>query len=126
MPELNDLMNTLEGAKLLMEALTNQPQQLTRDLDQVLRALQGGRSSIVVEIPWGEKREGEVHDRHQILLMRLEGPRVFFINALKNPDPVGSIIRGRGPDRRVEPKGEESMALDAFRALFTQQGQAML
>ena len=54
----------------------------------------------------------------------------FRIAAAFDVDPqrVGATIegQGKGPQRRIEAMGEESMAVDRFRALFDREGKAML
>jgi hypothetical protein len=91
-------------------------------------ALKRGEKQLLVEVPWGEVRGGETHERHQLILTRLEAGRVYFINALHTDAPVGATIegQGRGPQRRVEAMGEESMAVDRFRALFERGGKGLL
>lgn len=120
--------NSIEQAQALFSALTNEPTHLTRSADEVLQRLQAGAKDILVEVLWGEERAGEVHDRHQIILTRVSADRVYFINALKSHQAPGSVIQGlgKGPERRVEPSGEESMKLERFVQLFEQGGKAMI
>jgi hypothetical protein len=120
--------NTIEQAQRLYEAINNRRTRLTTQVEEVVQALKRGESQLLVELPWGEVRNGETHDRHQLILTRLEAGRVFFINALHTNAPAGATIegQGKGPQRRIEPMGEESMAVDRFRAVFERGGKAML
>lgn len=120
--------NTIEQAQRLYEAVNNRPTRLTSSAEEVVQALKRGESQILTELPWGEVRHGETHERHQVILTRVEAGRVFFINALHTNAPAGVTIegQGKGPQRRIEAMGEESMALDRFRALFERGGKAML
>lgn len=120
--------SSIEDAKRLYQAILPQPLRLTDLMGDLAGALRAGERNILVELPWGERRAGERHDRHLVIIKRVADQRVFFVNALKNPDPVGATIAGpdRGPTRRVEPGGEESMPLEAFSALFAQGGRAMI
>ena len=118
--------NSIEQAQQLWAALTNQATQLSTDAQQVLAALRAGQAQVLVEVPWGEVRDGETHETHQLILKRLEGDRVYFINALKGNEPVGAVIEGRGPRRRVEAGGLESMTVAEFGALFEFGGKGML
>jgi hypothetical protein len=121
-------LNTIEHAKRMYEAVTNRPTRLTTSVDDVLAALKRGESQILVELPWGEVRAGETHERHQVILMRLAQSRVYFVNALHADAPVGATLdgQGKGPQRRVEALGEESMALDRFTELFKRGGKGLL
>ena len=120
--------NGIEQAKRLYEAVMGRPTHLSASVDEVLAALERGEKQLLVEVPWGEVRDGETHERHQLILTRLEAGRVYFVNALHATAPVGTTLEGReqGPQRRVEGLGEESMELDRFKALFARGGQAML
>ena len=120
--------NSIEQAQRMYEAVTNRPTRLTGSPDEVLQALKRGETQILVELSWGEVRGGETHDRHQVILTRLEQGRVYFLNALHASAPVGATIegQGKGPQRRVEALGEESMVLERFKALFARGGKAML
>ncbi len=120
--------NSIEQAQALFGALTNEPTHLTDSADEVLMALNGGAKDVLVEVPWGEERAGELHERHQIILTRAAAGRVFFINALKSGQAPGTLIQGtgKGPERRLEPTGEESMELERFVTLFKSGGKAML
>jgi hypothetical protein len=119
---------SIEQAQKLYEAVSNRKSRLTRSLDEVVEAMKAGEAHVLVELPWGEVRDGETHDRHQVIVTRLAPGRVFFVNALHSGAPVGTVIEGlgKGPTRRVEPSGEESMGLDRFRSLFDKGGRAML
>lgn len=119
---------TIEQAQRLYQAVTNRPTRLTASVEEVLKALKRGETQILVELPWGEVRGSETHDRHQVILSRLEAHRVYFVNALHAQAPVGAVIEGlgKGPHRRVEALGEESMPVDRFSALFARGGKAML
>ncbi|HEY9854292.1 MAG TPA: hypothetical protein V6D05_01055 [Stenomitos sp.] len=120
--------NSIEQAQALFGALTNAPTHLTSSADEVLKTLQAGAKDVLVELPWGEERNGEVHARHQIILTHVSAGRVHFINALKSDLAPGTVIQGtaKGPMRRVEPNGEESMETERFVALFQQGGKAMI
>lgn len=120
--------NSLEQAQALFGALTNEPTHLTTSAEEVLRHLQEGAKDVLVEVPWGEERNGELHARHQIILTRVAAGRVHFINALKSPLAPGTVLHGagKGPERRLEPDGEESMELGRFVALFQAGGKAMI
>lgn len=120
--------NSIEAACRMYEALTGQRHRVTDRLEEVLGALKSGLKDVLVEVDWGEQRRGELHDRHQVILQRVAGGRVYFINALKNPGAVGDSLGGpdKGPVRRVEEHGEESMDEPAFVALFAQGGKGML
>ena len=85
-------------------------------------------AAVAVPVPDVQHPDGETHDRHQVILTRLEQGRVYFLNALHASAPVGATIegQGKGPQRRVEALGEESMALERFKALFARGGKAML
>lgn len=120
--------NSIEQAQALFGALTNARTHLTDSAEEVLKRLHGGAKDVLVELPWGEVRDGELHDRHQIILTGVAGGRVHFINALKSPHAPGTVIQGegKGPERRLEPNGEESMEIDRFVSLFKQGGKAMI
>lgn len=120
--------NSIEQAQALFGALTNEPTHLTASTEEVLRRMQAGATDILVEVPWGEERDGELHERHQIILTHLAAGRVCFINALKSHQAPGTVIQGagKGPERRLEPNGEESMDLERFIALFKAGGKAMI
>jgi len=120
--------NSIEQAQALFGALTNEPTHLTNSAEEVLQKLQAGAKDVLVELPWGEERNGEVHARHQIILTHVSGGRVYFINALKSNLAPGTVIQGtsKGPVRRVETNGEESMETERFVALFQQGGKAMI
>lgn len=120
--------NSIEQAQALFGALTNSPTHLTSSADEVIQLLQRGAKDVLVELSWGEERDGEVHERHQIILTHVAAGRVHFINALKSHLAPGTVIQGagKGPVRRVEPNGEESMELERFVALFQQGGKAMI
>lgn len=124
MPQPNDL----QEAQRLYGALTNQPTRLTGSPHDVLAALRAGEENVLVELPWNEVRAGETHERHQLVLRRVEGERVYFINALKTPGAPGTELGGpeQGPLRRIEEAGEESMPLANFVTLFVGGGQGML
>lgn len=120
--------HSLEAAQVLFGALAGAPTHLTDSAAEVLGLLSAGATDVLVEVPWGEVRDGEVHERHQIILTRVSAGRVHFINALKSHQPSWTVITGpgKGPERRVEPTGEESMDLGRFVSLFEQGGKAMI
>lgn len=120
--------NSLEQAQRLYEAVSNKRTRLTGSADEVLQALKRGETQVLAELPWGEIRDGVTHDRHQVILQRVQAGRIYFINALHADAPIGATLegQGKGPQRRVEALGEESMALDRFSALFARGGKAML
>lgn len=117
----------IQKAERLYEALTGKDAQLTNDLATVLAKVTP-ETPVLVEIPWGEMRQGELHDRHQIILTHVAGERIYFINALKTPAKPGETLGGpgKGPQRRFEANGEESMPLGQFQGIFRQGGRAMI
>lgn len=120
--------NTIEQSALLYEALTNQPVAISSTFEEVLALLRAQQPDILVEVSWKERRDREYHDRHQLILTRLEGDRIFFINALKTTKPAGTMIGGpeQGPLRRLEASGEESMETALFMTLFALGGKALI
>lgn len=120
--------NTIEQAQALWKALTNENTHISPSAEELVIELRAGRAPILVELPWGEVRGTERFERHQIVLSHVDERRVYFNNGLKTDLPPGSVIEGpeSGPERRVEPNGEESMDLVRFVALFARGGKAML
>jgi hypothetical protein len=120
--------NSIEQAQSLYRALTNQERPLTDSPEALVQALRDGQTNLLVELPWGEVRDGEVHELHQVVLTRFEDRRVYFINPLKGQESVGTVLEGegKGPQRRIEAHGEESMDLVRFVALFANGGKALL
>lgn len=120
--------NTIEQAQQFYHALTGRQTHLSASGAEVLSALDTETAPLLVELPWGERRGDELHARHEVLLTRFANGRIYFINALKTDLPVGSIIEGheKGPTRRIEPAGEESLDLESFLTLFNAGGTAMI
>ena len=67
---------SIEQAQKLYEAVSNRKSRLTRSLDEVVEAMKAGEAQVLVELPWGEVRNGETHDRHQVIVTRLALPRM--------------------------------------------------
>ena len=119
---------TLAASKRLLDQLLGKPSTELTTPQEVYEALKAGRDDILVEVPWGEFRGDELHERHQIILVGADPERVYFINALKSDHPRGSDIAGmgEGPPRHVEARGFESMTHEAFVELFAKGGLALL
>ena len=119
----------MELTRVMYEGILGEKAQVTTSLDGVLARLAGGEKGIIVEVPWDETINDERYDRAQIVLMRLSGDRVFYCNPLPGrhlqAGETGGVT-GRGPFRRIEPSGEESMDVATFRRLFSQGGSAIL
>lgn len=113
-----DAPDTIETAQTLYQALTGRRFRLSTSAEELVATLREGARGILVELPWGE-------GRHQVVVTRIEERRVHFFNAQRVEAPAGSVLGRPGPERRVEPNGEESMDLVRFRALFAQGGKAM-
>jgi hypothetical protein len=121
-------INSMEGAEVLLDALSPHSTRRVGSFQDLALALQSGAGPALVELPWGEKRDGELYETHQLVLTRVEGDRVYFINALKSQLPEGTVIVGmsKGPIRRVEPHGEESMTVSTFVELFDRVKKALV
>lgn len=121
-------LNSIEQTAQLYAAMTNRPMGVSSSFNDVVKALQGNEPTVVVEIPWKERRDGDYHERHQVIVSRVAEGRVYFVNALKTVKPVGEVIGGvdRGPLRRVEPNGEESIEMPMFLTLFLAGGKALI
>lgn len=119
---------TMEQAQRLYSALSAEPTRLARTVDEALKALTVPNATVLIELPWNEVRNGERHERHQVIATKVAGDRIYFINALKTPAKPGDVLGGRdkGPLRRHEENGQESMDLASFKRLYAQGGQAML
>lgn len=120
--------NSIEQTQRMYQATLGKPTKLTASVEELKRLLAAGKTPVVVELAWGQRAGDEVHERHQIMPTRVDAQRVYFINALKTPVAPGSVIEGpgKGPKRRLEMNGQESMELAGFLALFARGGKALL
>lgn len=99
----------LKRTHALMEALLGTPKKGSKHFSKVIAALNAGATDIPVEIPWYD--DGGFH---QILLQRLVGDRVYFLNPLPRK---GTTSLGKLP-RRPEPDGLESALLMDLEQVF--------
>lgn len=120
--------DSIEQTGALLQALFLQPTRMTQSLADVLKAIEAGKTNIVVELPWAEMRPEGHYERHQVILLRIAHGRAYFDNPLKTAALPGSEIGGvgKGPLRRLEANGEESMDLAFFITLFENGGKALL
>lgn len=120
--------SSIEQTQALYQATLGKATRLTASPEEVKKLLAAGQTPVVVELPWGQVVNGVSHDRHQLIPTRVAGQRLYFINALKTAAAPGSEIDGpgKGPKRRLEANGEESMALSSFLTLFGRGGKALL
>lgn len=119
---------SIEQTQALYQAALGKATRLTASAEDLKKLLSAGKTPVVVELAWGQVVNGVSHDRHQVLPTRVEGQRIYFINALKTAASPGGEIEGpgKGPRRRLEANGEESMELNRFLTLFGRGGKALL
>jgi len=95
---------------------------------KIIERLRLGEKGIIVEIPWNEIVDGENQKLNQLVLMGIEGQRIFYANPLGfsefEPGEYGGKP-GQGPLRHIEIDGSESMHLDDFSCLFENNGKAI-
>ncbi len=118
----------LENIHGLYEGVLDEPAGISSSFEEVGNRLIRGERGIIVDVPWDEKRE-DYFQRHQLVLLRIEGDRLYYINPLPRPEgAIGEVggSPGAGPLRRLEPNGEESIGLELFRTIFSAGGRALL
>ena len=104
----------IRKTQTLMGAVLGSPRRGTRDFNRVLDALRSGKGDVIIEVPWASGHY------QQLILRRLEGDRVFFLNPNKGEDLSTPFAR------RAEAEGESALLAD-LEAHFTRgKGEALL
>lgn len=97
-----------------MGAVMGSPRRGTRDFTRIVNALRSGKGDVIVEVPWASGHY------QQLILTRIEGDRVYFLNPNKSSD------LSRPFARRAEAQGESALLAD-LEAHFTRgKGEALL
>lgn len=111
-------MDSNQELHILHRAIFGHELQESRDPEVILNKLKNGCSDIIVDLNWGEQREEEYHEKHKIVLQRIDGEKIIFFNPMGHSDELeeGDTIEGeeKGPVRRVEGTGLESITVQDF------------
>ena len=104
----------LDQTQRLLAAVMGTDARQSDSFDDVRKAFAEGKPDVVVELPWYE--DGSTH---QLILTRLQGDRVYFINPLGHGDArAGTVLQDGGLGRRVEEDNTESSTVSDFEKLF--------
>jgi len=104
----------LDQTQRLLAAVMGTSAEQSSRFDDVRKAFGDGKTDVVIELPWYE--DGSTH---QLILTRVTGDRVFFINPLGHGSAkAGSDLQDGGLRRRVEEDNTESAAVADVEKLF--------
>ncbi|MGE0487982.1 MAG: hypothetical protein AB7S38_02075 [Vulcanimicrobiota bacterium] len=110
------MQQLIEELKALHEGVLGQPLVEEREPERVLARLRAGESDFPLALRWDDQP-------HSVVVESLRSERVFFFNPMQAEDvQPGTLLGGTrdGPRRRSEEDGLESVAVEDFRALFSQ------
>lgn len=114
---------SIDITQQLLKNFTGENTSKTNDFNKIIEYLKSGKNGIIVNLLWNEQRDDKFYERHEIVLEKLEGNRIYFFNPLKTTNiKIGDVISGnnRGPKRRLEPHGFESMEISTLQNIFNQ------
>ncbi len=110
MPQESQLDQT---QRLLAAVMGTDAEQSSR-FDDVRKAFSEGKSDVVIELTWYP--DGGTH---QLILTKLQGDRVYFINPLGHgASKAGTVLQDGGLPRQVEEDNTESAAVADLEKLF--------
>ncbi|MBO9539864.1 hypothetical protein J7643_04630 [bacterium] len=99
---------TLAQTQRLAMAVLKAPIKPATRFSDVLKALKDGKHRVVIEVPW--YTDGCTH---QLILSRIAGDRIHFLNTAKSSGRLKQTL-----PRRKEADGTESARIDDLRQLF--------
>lgn len=119
----------VKAARDRLAALSGRAPRLV-GADAALAALRAGAHGVLAVVPWDEEVDGVAHPTNHLLLRGLDGDRLLVEHPLvaQVPAAPGTALGGpgRGPLRRREAGGADSLALTTFAQLLALGGAALL
>ena len=115
------MSKVIEIAKVASDAVNEGSSYITDNLDKIFSQVNLQKDGVIIEIPWNITVNGEHQDAITVILMKVTGQRVYFINPVKVSNKPCEITEkdNKGPARIIEEDGFESMLIDDLVELST-------
>jgi hypothetical protein len=107
------MSKVIEDAKIMSDALNGGQSKITGDLKEILKEAAIHKDGVIMEIPFEAEVDGGYMEAITVVVTKVTKERVYFINPAKVSRAPGEITEKdkKGPNRRIEPDGFESMEI---------------